>query len=209
MRKSKGGAVRAKGAVRAGRINIRGTSPQLVTLSEKEVAAIAKAHPRIKGGKSSHFVLTAKEVVAAGKALQRIERGGSSVVVRATQSSETFGAETLTQFFDNRGLVVIDDVADWFGMSKTQLADTVGVKAETLHRAQRATAAKTQSRVKEMLEIIGRVAEWAGGKDQAMAWYRAEPIPAFGGRTAEALVKEGKATAVRDYLDHVAVGGFA
>jgi hypothetical protein len=42
-----------------------------------------------------------------------------------------------------------------------------------------------------------------------MAWYRAQPIPAFGGRTAEALVKEGKAAAVRDYLDHVAVGGFA
>jgi hypothetical protein len=46
-------------------------------------------------------------------------------------------------------------------------------------------------------------------KEQAMAWYRAQPIPAFGGRTAEALVKEGKASAVRDYLDHVAVGGFA
>ena len=26
---------------------------------------------------------------------------------------------------------------------------------------------------------------------------------------AEALVKEGKASAVRDYLDHLAVGGFA
>jgi hypothetical protein len=60
-----------------------------------------------------------------------------------------------------------------------------------------------------MLEIIGRVTEWAGGKDQAMAWYRAEPIPAFGGRTAEFLVKDGKAGAVRDYLDHVALGGFA
>ena len=173
MRKSKGGTVHAKGAVRAGRINKRGKS------------------------------------LASVKALRRIERGGSGVAMRATQSSETSGSKTLTQFFDDGGFVVVDDVADWFGMSKTQLADTVGVKAETLHRAQRATAAKTQSRVKEMLEIVGRVAEWAGGKDQAMAWYRAEPIAAFGGRTAEALVKEGKATAVRDYLDHVAVGGFA
>ena len=42
-----------------------------------------------------------------------------------------------------------------------------------------------------------------------MAWYRAEPIAEFGGRTAESLVKDGKATAVRDYLDHVALGGFA
>ena len=42
-----------------------------------------------------------------------------------------------------------------------------------------------------------------------MSWYRAEPIPAFGGRTAEALVKSGDAAALRDYLDQVAMGGFA
>ena len=46
-------------------------------------------------------------------------------------------------------------------------------------------------------------------EEQAMAWYRAEPIAAFGGRTAESLVKEGKAAAVRDFLDHIATGGFA
>lgn len=60
-----------------------------------------------------------------------------------------------------------------------------------------------------MLGIVSRIADWAGGEKQAMAWYRAEPFPAFGGRTAESLVKDGKATAVRDYLDHVATGGFA
>jgi hypothetical protein len=60
-----------------------------------------------------------------------------------------------------------------------------------------------------MLEIVGRVSAWAGGKEQAMAWYRAQPIPAFGDRTAEALVKSGQAGALRDYLDHFAMGGFA
>jgi hypothetical protein len=34
-------------------------------------------------------------------------------------------------------------------------------------------------------------------------------LPAFGGRTAEVLVKDGEAAAVRDYLDHMALGGFA
>ena len=53
------------------------------------------------------------------------------------------------------------------------------------------------------------VAGWAGGERQAMAWYRSEPLAAFGGRTAESLVKEGLAGSVRDYLDHVATGGFA
>ena len=60
-----------------------------------------------------------------------------------------------------------------------------------------------------MLEIVGRIVNWAGGEKQALAWYRAEPLPAFGGRTAESLVKDGKAAAVRDFLDHVATGGFA
>jgi hypothetical protein len=112
-------------------------------------------------------------------------------------------------FMDKSGLLAIDRVADTFGMSKTQLAQTVGLGREALYKSTRQNAAKTQNRVREMLEIVSRISGWAGGKEQAMAWYRAEPIPAFGGRTAEALVKTGKASAVRDYLDHIAVGGFA
>jgi hypothetical protein len=112
-------------------------------------------------------------------------------------------------FMDKSGLLAIDRVADTFGMSKTQLAQTVGLGREALYKSTRLRAAKTQNRVREMLEIVSRISGWAGGKEQAMAWYRAEPIPAFGGRTAEALVKTGKASALRDYLDHIALGGFA
>ncbi len=64
-------------------------------------------------------------------------------------------------------------------------------------------------RVTEMLEVISRVRGWAGGEAQAMAWYRSQPIPALDGRTPEALVKAGRAHAVREYLDHLALGGFA
>ncbi|HEV3396279.1 MAG TPA: MbcA/ParS/Xre antitoxin family protein, partial [Xanthobacteraceae bacterium] len=85
----------------------------------------------------------------------------------------------------------------------------VGVARETLYKPSRARAPKTQARLREMLEIISRITAWAGGTLQAMAWYRAQPIPAFGGRTAESLVKSGHASAVRDYLDHIAMGGFA
>jgi len=112
-------------------------------------------------------------------------------------------------YLDRKGSVMVERVAASFGLSKQQLALTVGLKSETLYREKRAAAQKTQARMREMLEIVGRVSVWAGGKEQAMAWYRAEPLPAFGDRTAEFLVKEGKAAAVRDYLDHVAVGGFA
>ncbi len=112
-------------------------------------------------------------------------------------------------FIDPAGLLAIDRVADTFGMSKVQLAETVGLKREAVYKAGRLRAPKTQARVREMLEIVSRVSDWAGGKEQAMAWYRAQPIPAFGSRTAESLVKSGKASALRDYLDHIALGGFA
>jgi hypothetical protein len=96
-----------------------------------------------------------------------------------------------------------------YGLSKKQLAETIGIAPEALYKRERLGAAKTQSRLREMNEILTRVAGWAGGPAQAMAWYRAEPIPAFGGRTAEALVKSGQAGPLRDYLDSIALGGFA
>ncbi|MDF3064017.1 MAG: hypothetical protein K0S06_4126 [Microvirga sp.] len=119
------------------------------------------------------------------------------------------GAHLSLAFLDDSGRVAFDRVSDRLGLTKAQFAETLGLSAETLQRASRANAPHTQARAAEALEIIVRVAEWAGGERQALAWYRAEPIPAFGGRTAESLVKEGMAGAVRDYLDHVATGGFA
>src|SRR5579863_1664112 len=115
----------------------------------------------------------------------------------------------LKSLLDGQGRAIIDRVADTFGMSKAQLASTLGLSRESLYKAKRAEAGKTQARVREMLEVIVRIIPWAGGQQQAMAWYRAQPIAAFGDRTAEALVKEGKASLVRDYLDFLALGNFA
>jgi uncharacterized protein (DUF2384 family) len=127
----------------------------------------------------------------------------------ASQAVALKGAQMVTHFLDPKGRVSVDRVADRFGLSKTALAESIGLARETVYRAERSSAPKTQARAVEMLEILGRIVDWAGGEKQAMAWYRAEPLPAFGGRTAESLVKDGKAAAVRDYLDHIAMGGFA
>jgi len=123
-----------------------------------------------------------------------------------------FGEEAtpfVATLLDPNGVVAVDRVADAFGMTKFQLAETLGLPRETLYKSRRARAPKTQARIREMLEIICRIEDWAGGKFQAMAWYRAQGIPAFGGRTAESLVKSGYAGAMREYLDHMAMGGFA
>lgn len=108
-----------------------------------------------------------------------------------------------------QGVILAGKVAESFGMSKGQLAETIGFRSESLYKLARSQAPRTQHRLREMLEIIARVRDWAGGEAQAMAWYRAQPIAAFGGRTAEALVKHGQAGPLRDYLDHIAQGGFA
>lgn len=119
------------------------------------------------------------------------------------------GRLSIAGMMDGQGAVRVDDVAEAFNMSKAQLAETAGLAREVFQKASRRDGPKAQSRVREMLEIIALVQGWAGSPAQAMAWYRAEPIPAFGGRTAEALVKTGDATAVRDYVDHLATGGYA
>jgi hypothetical protein len=128
---------------------------------------------------------------------------------RKAAAPRQFKAPLVGVLLDRVGILAPDRVARTFGMSKVQLAECVGLRREVFYKRARVRAPKTQARVREMLEIVSRISEWAGGKDQAMAWYRAQPIPAFGGRTAESLVKSGQASAVRDYLDHLAMGGFA
>lgn len=137
------------------------------------------------------------------------KKGFSEPKVRSSGFKVPLKGRLSGMFAVKGGKLPVEVVAQSLGMSKAQLAETAGVSIDTLYRTDRAGSAKTQARLREMLEIVDRVSGWAGGKDQAMAWYRAEPIPEFGGRTAESLVKDGKATAVRDYLDHVALGGFA
>lgn len=137
------------------------------------------------------------------------DRKRAPPAARAAEAQNPARGQLSLAYFDESGRIAFDRVTGRFGLTKGQFAETLGLSAETLRRADRANAPHTQARAAEALEIIARVATWAGGERQALAWYRAEPIPAFGGRTAESLVKEGMAGAVRDHLDGVALGGFA
>ena len=115
----------------------------------------------------------------------------------------------LSKYIDQRGIVDVGRLAEGLFISRDQLAKTAGLPATTVTKRQRSVAARPQNRLREMLEILARVEDWAGGEAQALAWYRAQPIPALDGRTAEALVQSGRAASVRNYLDHLALGGFA
>jgi uncharacterized protein (DUF2384 family) len=115
----------------------------------------------------------------------------------------------LAKYINERGIVDVSRMASGLFISRDQLARTAGLPATTVAKRERSLAARPQHRLREMLEILARVEDWAGGEAQALAWYRAQPIPALDGRTAEALVQDGRAASVRNYLDQLALGGFA
>lgn len=149
------------------------------------------------------------EGVVARRETAHRTAGHGRVLTPSTPPHAVVEVTFVTSFMSQAGSVDVDRVADAFRMSKGQLAETTGLGLASLTKADRRVAPKTQTRVTEMLEIISRVRDWAGGEAQAMAWYRAQPIPALDGRTSEALVKAGRAHAVREYLDQLALGGFA
>ena len=60
-----------------------------------------------------------------------------------------------------------------------------------------------------MLEILNRVKVVTGSPLAAYAWFRAEPLPGFGGATPCGLVREGRADHVHACLDPIMAGGYA
>lgn len=112
-------------------------------------------------------------------------------------------------YFGPRGRVDVTALVSRYRITRDQLALTAGLPKTTLSKSDRRESPKAQERLREIVEVLKRIEAWAGGEAQALAWYRSQPIPALDGRTAEALVQNGEAAAVRSYLDHLALGGFA
>ncbi len=107
------------------------------------------------------------------------------------------------------GLVAADRLSALLHITRAELAVAAGVSRDAVAKSSRVGTPATQSRLRDMVEILNRVGAWAGSPQQAFAWYRSQPIPSFGDQTAEALVKEGRTEAVKRYLDRITVGGYA
>src|SRR3546814_3756113 len=100
------------------------------------------------------------------KGASRSRRGSRAGHLTAGQYSMASGGSFVTRFMDTGGMVDVDRVADAFHMSKGQLAETAGLGVATVSKADRRTSPRAQMRVTEMLEIISRIREWAGGEAQ-------------------------------------------
>ena len=100
-------------------------------------------------------------------------------------------------------------IADALRTTKSEIAGTLGLRKDAFTRASRIRARKTQVRLRQMLEILNRVEAVTGSPLAAYAWFRAEPLPGFGGATPDALVREGRADHVHAYLERITAGGYA
>jgi uncharacterized protein (DUF2384 family) len=80
---------------------------------------------------------------------------------------------------------------------------------DAVSRRSRLRSRQTQARLRDAVEIINRATDWAGSTGRAFAWFRSEPLRSLGDKTAEDLVKEGRAEAVKAYLARIADGGYA
>lgn len=108
--------------------------------------------------------------------------------------------------FAEGGLFAPARIAEALRTTKDEVARTVGLGRDALIRSDRVQSPRTQRRLREMVEILNRVAPRFGSALIAYAWYRSEPLAGFDGLTAMQLVQGGKAAEVMEYIDAVDAG---
>ena len=114
----------------------------------------------------------------------------------------------LVQYSDN-GFFAPRKIAEAFRTTSEEVARTAGLGRDAVQRKDRIRSDKTQRRLREMVEVINKVAPRFGSQLMAYAWYRSEPLPGFSGQTAMQLVRSGRADDVLDYVDAVDAGAHA
>ncbi|TWB68326.1 uncharacterized protein DUF2384 [Nitrospirillum amazonense] len=112
---------------------------------------------------------------------------------------------SLTQYADH-GLFAPAKIADSLRTTSEEIARSAGLGRDAIQRKDRLRSAKTQRRLREMVEVINKVEPRFGSALIAYAWYRSEPLPGFAGQTAMQLVRDGRADDVLDYIDAVDAG---
>ena len=115
----------------------------------------------------------------------------------------------LHEVINDEGYVAANSLAKVLHITQHDLAEVTGLSRDSVSKSTRVKSKATQARLRDTVEIINHVAEWSGGAGRAFAWFRSQPLPSFGDKTAEDLVKEGRAAAVKAYLSRIADGGYA
>ena len=94
---------------------------------------------------------------------------------------------------------------------KSQWPGQVMAKKNVFYRAGAVFERRDEKRILALylLRKQQKVEPRFGSGMMAFAWYRSEPLPGFSGATAMALVQQGRASEVLEYIDAVDAGVFA
>ena len=104
------------------------------------------------------------------------------------------------------GVFVPKRIAVTLRTTGEEIAWTVGLGRDAVQRKDRIRSARTQRRLREMVEILNKVEPRFGSALMAYAWFRSEPLPGFDGWTAMPLVRDGRADEVLEFVDAVDAG---
>lgn len=66
-----------------------------------------------------------------------------------------------------------------------------------------------QKKLEPIARILAQVEELTGDADQAILWFRHQPLPGHDGATAQQLVEAGRADAVLTYIEELRDGAYA
>ena len=143
------------------------------------------------------------------QALPSLNYAPSYVLIRGKRRAAVSDLAFLEETSAASGLIAADRLSDLLHITRAELAIALGLSRDAVSKSTRVGSPATQARLRDLVQIINRVRGWAGSPQQAFAWYRSQPLPSFGDQTAESLVKEGRAEAVKRHLDRIAVGGYA
>jgi hypothetical protein len=107
------------------------------------------------------------------------------------------------------GSIEPDRLSDLLLIPMSELRDVVGLQLLDVSAPAEWTSPSVQDRLRQIVQILDFILPWCGSAPQAFAWFHSQPIPSFGGRTADGVVREGHGDHVLSYLEGLAAGGFA
>ena len=116
---------------------------------------------------------------------------------------------SLRAVLDSRGDVDVEALSALLQVPAERLAESIGIDASDVVGAPTDRDSDTNERWRQLVDVLGCTAPWAGTLAMAWAHFRSYPIPAFGGLTAEALLASGRADELLQYVRHIELGGYA
>jgi uncharacterized protein (DUF2384 family) len=108
--------------------------------------------------------------------------------------------------YADQGLFAPARIAAAWRTTGAEVAASAGLGRDAVQRRERVTSDRVQRRLRQMVEIVNKAEPRFGSALMAYAWYRSEPLPGLGGRTAMTMLQEGRADEVLALIDAVDSG---